>query len=69
MFLPAILIPAFASSRLAFRRMPFAYKLNDQGDMIQPWHTAFPIWNQSVVPCTVLLKPVPNSYNQDPAPL
>ena len=31
-----------------------AYKLNEQGDNIQPWHTAFPIWNQSVVPCPVL---------------
>ena len=32
----------------------FAYKLNKQGDNIQPWHTASPIWNQSVVPCLVL---------------
>ena len=31
-----------------------AYKLNKQGDDIQPWHTPFPIWNQSVVPCPVL---------------
>ena len=31
-----------------------AYKLNKQGDNIQPWHTPFPIWNQSVVPCLVL---------------
>jgi len=31
-----------------------AYKLNNQGDNIQPWHTSFPIWNQSVVPCPVL---------------
>ena len=23
-------------------------------DSIQPWHTPFPIWNQSVVPCPVL---------------
>ena len=30
------------------------YKLNKQGDNIQPWHTPFPIWNQSVVPCPVL---------------
>ena len=27
-----------------------AYKLNEQGDNIQPWCTPFPIWNQSVVP-------------------
>ena len=31
-----------------------AYKLNKQGDNIQPWHAPFPIWNQSVVPCPVL---------------
>ena len=31
-----------------------AYKLNDQGDNVQPWSTPFPIWNQSVVPCPVL---------------
>ena len=30
------------------------YKLNKQGDNIQPWRTPFPIWNQSVVPCPVL---------------
>ena len=31
-----------------------AYKLNKQGDNIQPWCTSFLIWNQSVVPCPVL---------------
>ena len=31
-----------------------AYKLNNQSDNIQPWHTPFPILNQSVVPCPVL---------------
>ena len=31
-----------------------AYKLNKQTNNIQPWHTPFPIWNQSVVPCPVL---------------
>ena len=31
-----------------------AYKLNKQGDNIQPWHTLLPIWNQSVVPSPVL---------------
>ena len=31
-----------------------AYKLNKQGNKIQPWHTPFPIWNQSVVLCLVL---------------
>jgi len=53
-FLPAILIPACASSSPAFHMMYSAYKLNKQGDNIQPWHTPFPIWNQSVVPCPVL---------------
>ena len=32
-----------------------AYKLNKQGDNIQPWGTSFPMWNQSVVPCLVLI--------------
>ena len=31
-----------------------AYKVNKQGDNIQPWLTPFPIWNQSVVSCPVL---------------
>ena len=31
-----------------------AYKLIKQGDSIQPWHTSFPIWNKSVVPCPIL---------------
>ena len=54
-FLPGILIPACASSSLAFHMMYSAYKLNRQGDNIQPWHTSFAIWNQSVVPCPVLI--------------
>ena len=53
-FLPAILIPAYESSSLAFHMMYSAYKLNKQGDNIQSWCTPFPIWNQSVVPCLVL---------------
>ena len=32
-----------------------AYKLNKQGDNIQPWHTPFLIWNQSVVACPILM--------------
>ena len=52
--LPAILIPACASSSPAFLMMYSAYKLSKQGDNIQPWHTPFPIWNQSVVPYPVL---------------
>ena len=50
LLLPAILIPAYASSNLAFHMMYSAYKLNKWGDNTQPWHTPFPIWNQSVVP-------------------
>ena len=38
MFLTAILIPAWASSSPAFLRMYSAYKLNKQGDNIQPVH-------------------------------
>ena len=53
-FLPAVLIPACASSSLAFHMIYSAYKLNKQGDRIQPWRTLFPIWNQSVVLCLVL---------------
>ena len=53
-FLLAILIPACASSSLAFLMMYSAYKLNKQDDNIQPWCTPFPIWKQSVVPCPVL---------------
>ena len=53
-FLPAILIPAYASSSPEFLMMYSAHKLNKQGDNIQPWHTPCPIWSQSVVPCPVL---------------
>ena len=59
-FLPAILIPAYASSSPAFCLfvclffMMFSVcKLNKQSDNLQPWCTPFPIWNQSVVPQTV----------------
>ena len=31
-----------------------ACKLNKWGDNTQPWHTPFPILNQSIVPCSVL---------------
>ena len=53
-FLPAVLIPAYASSRPAFLMMYSVCKLNKQGDSIQPWGTPFPIWKQSIVPCPVL---------------
>ena len=47
-------IPACASSSLAFLMMYSAYKLSKQGDIIQPGHNPFPIWNQSIVPSPVL---------------
>ena len=53
-FLLAILIPACASFSLAFHMIYSEYKLNKQGDNIQPWSTPFPIWSQSIVPCPVL---------------
>ena len=53
-FLLAILIPACASFNLAFHMMYSAYKLNKQGDNIQPSCTPFLIWNQSIAPCIVL---------------
>ena len=56
-FLPAILIPACAFSSPAFLMIYSTYKLNKQGDNIQPWRTPFPIWKQSVVPCPVLFLP------------
>ena len=42
-FVPTILIPACLSSSSALYIMYSAYKLNKQGDNIQPWHTPFSI--------------------------
>ena len=53
-FLLAVSIPAGASSSLAFHMMYCAYKLNKQGDNIQPWQTPFPVLSQFVVPYPVL---------------
>ena len=50
----AILIIACALFTLAFSMTYSAYKLNKQGNNIQPWCTAFPIVNQSIVSCFVL---------------
>ena len=55
LYLLAFLIPACASSSPAFLMTHSAYKLNKQGDNIQLWRTPFPIWNQSAVPCPVLI--------------
>ena len=52
-FLPAVLIPAWASSSPAFLTMHSEYKLNKQGNNIQPWRTPFPNLTQCVVPCSV----------------
>ena len=43
----SLLIPACDSLRLAFQMIYSAYKLNKQGDNIQPCHTPFPILSQS----------------------
>ena len=51
--LPAILIQACASSSLACCIMYSTYKLNKQGDNMQPWCSPFPSLNQSIVPCPV----------------
>ena len=53
-FLPAILIPACASSNPAFLMMYSAYKLNKQSDNIQPWRTPFPIWLKLLHNCSHL---------------
>ena len=53
MFLPAVLIPACASSSPAFLMIYSVYKLNKQGNSIQPC-TPFIIWSWSTVPCKVL---------------
>ena len=54
-FLLVILIPAYASSSQAFHMIYSAYKLNKQIDNIQHWCTPFPVWNQYIFPCPVLI--------------
>ena len=54
-FLLAILIPACVFSSPAFLMMYSAYKLNKQGDNIQPCHTLFPVWSQTIVQTTAQL--------------
>ena len=53
-YLLAILIPACDLSILAFCMMYSVYKLNKQGNNIQPWCTPFPSLSQSFIPCPVL---------------
>ena len=52
-FLLAILIPACASTSPAFHMRYSEFMLNKQCGNIQLWHTPFPVFNQSVVPCPV----------------
>ena len=51
---PSNLDSICASSCPAFFMIYSVYKLNKQGDNIQPWCTPFPTWNQSIVPWLVL---------------
>ena len=53
-FLLEILIPACASYSPAFHMTYSAYKVNKQGNNIQPWRTPFPVFKQFLVPCPVL---------------
>ena len=48
------LLEAHVSSNLVFCVMYSVYELTKQGDNIQPWHTPFLIWKQSIVSCLVL---------------
>ena len=50
-FLSAVLIPAWASTSLAFLIMYSEYKLSKQGENVQPWHTPFP--NYEPVLCSL----------------
>ena len=61
-FFPTIRIPTCASCSPAFFMMYSVYKLNKQGDNIQPWYNLLPIWNQSAVPCPVLTTASWTSY-------
>ena len=55
-FPQAILFPACESTNPSgiLQDVHSAYKLNKQGDNIQPWYTPVPILKQSTVPCPVL---------------
>ena len=48
-FLPVVFIPTCVSSSPAFFMMYSAYKLNKQGDNIQPWRIPFPVGNQFLI--------------------
>ena len=51
-------LPACAWSSPAFLMMYSAYKLNKQGDNIQPWCTPFPIWNSAPLQYSCLENPM-----------
>ena len=51
---PGNLDSSLCSSSPAFHMTSSAYKLNKQGDNIQPWRPPFPILSQSVVPGLIL---------------
>ena len=53
-WIQAILVPACASSSPAFLMRYSEYKLNKQHDNIEPRHTPFLIWIQSIISCPVL---------------
>ena len=55
-FFLAVLIPPCDSSSPAFHMMCSAYKLNKQGDNIQPWCTSFSILNQVCFPDDSVVK-------------
>ena len=54
-FLLAIVIPACESPSPVFHKMYSAYNLNKRGEDMQPCCTLFPVLNQSVLPCPVLI--------------
>ena len=54
-FLPAILTSTCDSSSLAFCMIYSVFRSNKQDDNIQSWHIPCKIWNQSAVPCLVLI--------------
>ena len=55
-FLLAVLILLCDLPSPAFHIMYSAYRLNKQGDNIQSCHIPFPILNQSIVPCLLILE-------------
>ena len=65
-FLPAILIPTCASSSPAFLTMYSAFKLNKQGNNIQPWRNPSVQFSHSVVSDS--LRPHGLQYARTPCP-